>query len=405
MNGVELIREAWLAIRGHPLRSLLTVLGTVIGVASVIVMIALGQGARASVAAQIEKMGSNLVMVMPGAAGGPVRGAGGPVSTLTWDDARAIARLPGVVHVAPEQRLNATASWSQQTWVTSVVGTTPDLVAIRDWTLAGGRFFDEEDLRNATMVAVLGQTVADALFPPGVDPVGQTVRLRGMAFRVIGVLAPLGGAFMGGDLDDVVYVPLSTAQIRLAGTSAGLRSITVQAARREAVASVAEQAAQVLRTRHRLAPGQADDFTVRNMSEVLAAAESTAAVMTRLLAGVAAVSLIVGGIGIMNIMLVSVTERTREIGVRMAVGATARAILAQFLVESVVLSLTGGFIGLALGALASRLLTALLGWPTLVSPGALALATLFAAAVGVFFGYYPARRAAELNPADALRFE
>lgn len=399
-----LFGEALLAIRANKIRSLLTVLGIVIGVAAVIIMIGLGRGAAARVTEQIQRLGSNLLMVFPGAAGAQVRGAAGMVNTLTWDDARAIARLPGVARVAPEISAGATAAWGSQTWVTSVTGTTPELPLIQNRPVASGRFFDEQDVRGIARVAVLGSSVVENLFPPGVDPVGQTIRLDKVAFTVIGVLSPMGASVMGRDADDIVYVPLSTAQVRLLGAGY-VRLINVQAQTPADLERLPALITELLRERHRLPPHAENDFTVRNLAAVLEAAEAAAGVMTTLLAGVAAVSLLVGGIGIMNIMLVSVTERTKEIGIRMAVGATQQVILLQFLTEAVVLSLVGGVIGILSGVLASGLIPVLTGWPAAISPGAILLSVLFAFAVGVFFGYYPARRAAALNPVEALRYE
>jgi len=396
--------EALLALQANKARSLLTVLGIVIGVAAVIIMISLGQGASRSITAQMQRMGSNLLMVFPGAAGAQVRGAAGVVNTLKAEDARAIARLPGVVRTAPEISTRATTSWGSQTWVTSVTGTTPELPLILNRGIESGRFFDEQDLRGMTNVAVLGKSVVENLFSLGVDPVGQTIRLNKIAFTVIGVLSPTGASLMGRDADDIIYVPLSTAQIRLLGVDY-VGTINVQAQTSADLERLPELITGLLRERHRLPPHAENDFTIRNLTAVLEAAQTASSVMTTLLAGVAAVSLLVGGIGIMNIMLVSVTERTREIGIRMSVGATEQAILLQFLTEAVVLSLTGGAIGIVCGVTASYLISALTGWPTAVSIGSILLAVLFAASVGIFFGYYPARRAAALNPVEALRYE
>ncbi|MCL6448456.1 MAG: ABC transporter permease [Armatimonadetes bacterium] len=399
-----LLGEAILALQANKARSLLTVLGIVIGVAAVIIMISLGQGAEKRISAQMQRMGSNLLMVFPGAAGAQVRGAGGTVNTLTLEDARAIARLPGVARTTAEISTRGTASQGSQTWVTSVTGTTPEMPLIANQNLENGRFFDEQDLRGFTNVAVLGKTVVDNLFPAGTDPVGQTVRINKIAFTVIGVLSPTGASAMGRDEDDVIYVPLTTAQVRLLGVS-NVQNIRVQAVSESELEHLPEAITALLRERHRLPANAENDFTVRNLAAVLEAAQTAAGVMTTLLAGVAAVSLLVGGIGIMNIMLVSVTERTREIGIRMAVGATERAILLQFLTEAVVLSLSGGIIGIAIGVATSLLITVFAGWSTSVSFGAILLSVLFATGVGVFFGFYPARRAASLNPVEALRYE
>lgn len=396
--------EALLTLQANKARSLLTILGIVIGVAAVIIMISLGQGASRSITTQMQRMGSNLLMVFPGAAGAQVRGAGGTLNTLKAEDARAIARLPGVARTAPEINTGTTASWGSQTWVTSVTGTTPEMPLILNRGVENGRFFDEEDLRGITNVAVLGKSVVQNLFPLGVDPVGQIIRLNKIAFTVIGILSPTGASTMGRDADDVIYVPLNTVQIRLLGVDY-VRTINVQAQSPADLERLPELITGVLRERHRLPPQAENDFTIRDLTAVLEAAETAAGVMTTLLAGVAAVSLLVGGIGIMNIMLVSVTERTREIGIRMSIGATEQAILLQFLTESVVLSLTGGVIGIISGVAASYLISVLARWPTAISMGSILLAVLFAASVGIFFGYYPARRAAALNPVEALRYE
>ncbi|MCL6479521.1 MAG: ABC transporter permease [Peptococcaceae bacterium] len=391
-------------LRSNKLRSLLTVLGIVIGVAAVIMMIAVGQGARKSITSRIESMGSNLLLVFPEFSRGAVRGAAGSVNSLTREDADAIAGLPFVKCVAPELSGNATLRYEGQTWTAQVSGTTPDMQYIKDWTPAEGTFFSARDLEENALVAVIGSTVAENLFPAGVSPLGRTIGVNRLTFTVVGVL-PAKGASMGGqEQDNVVYIPISTAQVRLLGAN-NVRVINVQAESQESMAFLQNMIANLLRQRHRIPADGNDDFVIRNLAEVLATAEDITRIMTILLASVAGVSLLVGGIGIMNIMLVSVTERTREIGIRMAVGATERAIMTQFLVEAVTLCLLGGAIGIILGLLGSRIISALAGWPTAVSLFSVLLAAGFSAAVGIFFGYYPARKAASLNPIDALRFE
>lgn len=391
-------------LRSNKLRSLLTVLGIVIGVAAVIVMIAVGQGAQAKITAQIQSMGSNLLMVFPDFSRGAVRGAGGNVNTLTREDAVAIAGLPYVEKVAPELSTNATMGFGSQTWTAQVSGTTPDLQYIKNWFPRSGSFFTAEDVNGVAPVAVLGQTVAENLFPPGTDPVGRSIRVNKLSFTVVGVLAEKGASLGGNEQDNVVYIPISTAQVRMLGVNS-VRLINVQAQGPENLSFLQEAVTNLLRERHRIPAQGNNDFNIRNLAEIQATVEDTTRVMTLLLASIAGISLLVGGIGIMNIMLVSVTERTREIGIRMAVGATEKAIMAQFLVESVVLSLMGGLIGIIVGFLGSRIVSWAAGWPTSVTLLSVLLAVGFSAAVGIFFGYYPARKAAGLDPIEALRFE
>ncbi|MGB9858695.1 MAG: ABC transporter permease [Moorellaceae bacterium] len=394
---------AWRSILANKLRSALTMLGIIIGVMAVIVMVALSQGARSRVTERIASMGSNLLVITPGFGMGPVRGAA-EANRLTYDDAQAIARLPMVKNVAAEVSTEATVTYGNQTWTATVSGTTPSLQVIRDWSLEQGDFFTEADLDNSSMVAVIGRTVADNLFSSGLSPVGSRIKINGLSFTVIGLLASQGASMGGMDQDNVIYIPLTTAQQRLIGTK-NVRQISVQAETAEALTVLQDIIATLLRQRHHLAADADDDFTIRNMAALLSAIEDTTRIMTFLLGGIAAVSLVVGGIGIMNIMLVSVTERTREIGIRMAVGATPSDILIQFLVESFVLSLSGGLMGTVLGWATTRLLSWLAGWKMALVPWVIALAIGFAAAVGIFFGYYPAKRAADANPIEALRFE
>ncbi|MGB9661062.1 MAG: ABC transporter permease [Moorellaceae bacterium] len=394
---------AWRSILANKLRSALTMLGIIIGVMAVIVMVALSQGARSRVTERIASMGSNLLVITPGYGMGPVRGAA-VANRLTYDDAQAIARLPMVKNVAPEVSTEATVTYGNQTWTATVSGTTPSLQAIRDWPLEQGEFFTEADVANMSMVAVIGRTVADNLFSSGTNPVGSRIQIKGLSFTVLGVLTSKGASMGGMDQDNTIYIPLTTAQQRLIGTKY-VRQISVQAETAEALTALQDAITTLLRQRHHLAANAADDFTIRNMAALLSAIEDTTRIMTFLLGGIAAVSLVVGGIGIMNIMLVSVTERTREIGIRMAVGATPSDILIQFLVESFVLSLSGGLMGTVLGWATTRLLGWLAGWKMALVPWVIALAIGFAAAVGIFFGYYPAKRAADANPIEALRFE
>lgn len=391
-------------LRANKLRSALTMLGIIIGVAAVIIMISLGQGASKTISSQISSMGSNLLMIFPGAGQGAVRGAGGSVNTLTLEDAAAVAELPMVINVAPELNTNATLGYASQTWTAQVDGTTPELQVIKDWPTRAGSFFTVDDVQGATLVAVLGQTVVNNLYPPGTDPVGSTIRINKLTFTVVGVLTPKGATLAGQDQDNTVYIPVSTAQRRLLGVNY-VRLINVQTATPESMAYVQAGIENLLRERHRLASSSPDDFNVRNLASVLATVESTSAVMTMLLAGVAAVSLLVGGIGIMNIMLVSVTERTREIGLRLAVGATEKNIRDQFLVEALVLCLAGGVIGILIGITCSKAISMITGWQTSVTVYSILLSAGFAAGIGIFFGYYPARKAAGLDPIEALRFE
>ena len=407
MNLYAALTVAWRSLLANKLRSMLTMLGIIIGVAAVIIMISIGQGASAQVTGRIASMGSNLLQVMPAAAFGPVRGAGGQVNSLTMGDAEAIGELPLVRNVAPEARSQVTASSGSQTWTTSLIGTTPEMQAIKGWQMTAGAFFSNDDVDRAALVAVLGQTVVANLLPPGSNPIGASVTLNNLRFSVIGVLPPQGAGF-GGDQDDVIYIPVTTAQRRFLGQSVipgSVRMINVQAQDATSLNAVQEEITSLLRRRHHLGAGQDNDFRIQDMTAILETVEATTASMTLLLSGIAAVSLLVGGIGIMNIMLVSVTERTREIGIRMAVGATRGAILTQFLVEAMILSLVGGLIGVIGGITGSRIVAMLANWSPILNPMAILLAMGFATLVGIFFGYYPARKAANADPIEALRFE
>jgi putative ABC transport system permease protein len=388
----------------------LTMLGIIIGVAAVIAMVAVGSGATKRIQEQIQSIGSNLIMVLPGSitTSGMRLGSGAGV-TLTEDDAKAImAECPAVSMVAPTVRGGAQVMFGNNNWATSIQGTTPDYLKIRDLSIQSGRAFTDDDVAGATKVALLGPTVATNLFGDA-DPVGQIIRIKNVPFTVAGELSPKGQSPSGQDQDDVILVPISTAKRQVTGTSqANARSVgnlMVQAIGPQAMSAAEAEIRPLLRQRHRLQIEQDDDFTVRNLAEVFAAQESSARVMSILLGAIASVSLIVGGIGIMNIMLVSVTERTREIGLRLAIGAKTRDILAQFLVEAVTLSLLGGVSGIAIGIAASVLISYIAKWSTLVSPTAIALAFVFSGLVGIFFGYYPARKAASLDPIEALRYE
>jgi len=402
------LRIALKALMVNKMRSALTMLGIIIGVGAVIAMIAVGSGAKKRIADQIASMGSNILIVLSGSStSGGIRFGAGTVPTLTVEDGKAIlTEIPGVRAVAPHLSGIAQVVFGNQNWSTVIYGTTPDMLEIREWSLTSGRVFTQQDLDGTTKVCLLGKTVVDNLFG-GIDPIGQIVRIKKIPFTVIGTLAPKGQSTWGTDQDDIIFVPLTTAQKRLFGMQfpGMVRVITVQAREPEVMKSVEEQITELLRQRHRIQPGQENDFSVRNLTEVASSAEESARVMSLLLGAIASISLIVGGIGIMNIMLVSVTERTREIGIRMAVGAKGRDILLQFLIESLVLSLIGGTIGIGVGVTGTLILSRFTQWPTLFSIEAILLAFLFSGSVGVFFGFYPARKASLLNPIEALRYE
>ena len=404
------IRIALRALRINKLRSALTMLGIVIGVGAVIAMVAVGAGAAQRIKDQISSIGSNLLMVLPGSAmSGGMRMGHGSTMTLTEDDARAIAaEVPGVTYAGGVMRGTAQIVFGNQNWSTGIQGVTADYPALRDWDVVEGKFFTQEDLDGFTKVAVLGLTVKDALFGDG-DAIGQIIRIRKVPFTVVGVMASKGQTTWGQDQDDTVIIPLSTAKKRVLGVSQAnarfVGVIQVKVAAPELIPEVEQQVTDLLRQRHRLQPYQDNDFQVRNLSDMFAAQEAAGKTMTVLLAAIASVSLLVGGIGIMNIMLVSVTERTREIGLRMAVGARSRDILGQFLIEAVTLALIGGLLGIALGVGASKLIAAFANWNTLITPASIAMAFGSAAFIGVFFGYYPARKAAYLDPIEALRYE
>jgi putative ABC transport system permease protein len=405
-----LFRIALRALAVNKLRSGLTMLGIIIGVAAVIVMVAVGAGAQARVEEQIRALGSNLLLILSGArTQGGVRLAVGSSYTLSEDDALAINREIQEATAAPALRGGAQVIWGNSNWSTQIYGTTPEYLAVREWRLASGRIFEPAEMSGAGKVCILGQTVVRELFG-GDDPVGQVVRIKRVPFTVIGVLENKGQSMMGSDQDDIILVPIATARSRVLGAAnlakqRAVSTIWVKVADGYDTQAAEEQVRALLRQRHRLQPGAEDDFSLRNLAEVMAAQEASSRVLALLLAAVASVSLVVGGIGIMNIMLVSVTERTREIGLRMAVGARTRDILGQFLVEAVTLSLIGGLAGVLFGVGGALLVAQFAGWQILLSGNAVALAVAFAFAIGVFFGFYPARKAARLNPVEALRFE
>jgi putative ABC transport system permease protein len=405
MRYLIILKVAFRALRRNKMRTALTMLGIIIGVGAVIAMVGIGKGAKAQVEARIAALGQNVIMVFSGSItrGGVHTGFGG-AGTLTVEDAAAIARdVPGVAAVSPEVRTGGQVMAGNNNWSTSLMGESVDYLAIRQWDLADGAMFTEADVRSAAKVCVLGKTTVDKLFPEE-DPVGKIIRIKNVPMKVLGVLKSKGVSMFGSDQDDVVLVPYTTAMKRFAGVTT-LRSINVQAATAGQMAEVQSAITDLLRQRHRIQQGADDDFMLRNQQELSEAMTATTEVMTALLAAIASVSLLVGGIGIMNIMLVSVTERTREIGIRMAVGARGRDILLQFLIEAVALSSTGGVLGILAGVGGARLITMIKEWPTLVSPQSIVIAFAFSAAVGVFFGFYPARKASQLDPIDALRYE
>ena len=404
MSFLMILRIAIKALNRNKMRTALTMLGMIIGVAAVITMVALGTGAQSSIESQIQSAGTNMVMVSAGNfSQGGVRQGQGNASTLTPDDAAAIQNVQGVQYKAAGVNTRGQVVAGNQNWGTQIQGTDVDMPLIRSWPAKQGAFFSQTDVATASKVGVLGSVVSDQLFGD-TNPVGQVIRINNQPFTVSGVMASKGQSGMGQDQDDVVFVPYTTVMKKLRGITY-IQQVTVSAASATDTTPTADRIATLLRTRHKIQPGDPDDFMVRTMEEMASVRVQATQTMTALLASIAGVSLLVGGIGIMNIMLVSVTERTREIGLRMAIGARGRDVLMQFLVEAVVLSLFGGSIGIALGFALSQGVTLWMSWPTAVSPQAVVVAFGFAAMTGVFFGFYPARKAAALDPIDALRFE
>ena len=409
MNPLQTLRVALRALTRNKMRSFLTTLGVVIGVSAVIAMVAIGDGAKARVEATFAAMGSNMLIVLPGtSSAGGAMGGFGSMPTVTWDDLAAIqTEIPTVRAAAPQLRSNAQVMSEEQNWGTQVFGTSPEYFQIRTWPASLGSLLTQSDVDSGTKVAVLGQTVADKLFGENSNPTGQTIRIKNIPFTVVGVLAKKGQSQWGQDYDDIVIVPFTTFQQKIKG---GLKnfiegSVAVSATSADTTARAESQIRALLRDRHRLSLGADDDFSIRNLSEIASAQQEGTRTLTTLLAAIAAVSLLVGGIGIMNIMLVSVTERTREIGLRMAVGAKPADIRLQFLVEALALAITGGLIGVALGVFGAWRLATSFGWQVLYRPDVIVIAVCFSGLVGVVFGLYPAHKASRLDPITALRFE
>ena len=410
MNFTDAIGSALTAVRANVLRSVLTALGIIIGVAAVIIMVAVGSGAQQRIDGYIKGLGSNLLLIWPGSSNiGGVKGGRGTRPSLTEDDAFAIQNEVESIEVsAPQVRGPAQSIFGNRNWASTVVGATPEYEIAHNWSISDGRWFSAAEVRSSAKVVLLGATVAEQLFE-GNDPIGQTIRIKTVPFQVIGVLDRKGESLSGQDQDDIMLMPVTTARNRIVGgrqiKARQVQAMYVKVRAPEEIDDAIADITDLLRQRHKIREGRPDDFTIRNMSQILEARSSSARVMTLLLAAVASISLVVGGIGIMNIMLVSVTERTREIGLRMAVGARRRDILRQFLIEAVTLSLIGGGIGVLLGIGGSIVIAQLGDWPTAISAGSIVLAFGFSAAIGVFFGYYPARKAARLDPIEALRYE
>ena len=393
------------ALRRNKMRSVLTALGIIIGVAAVIAMVGIGNGAKAQVEAQIASLGQNVILIFSGSTtSSGIRTGWGGAGTLKIEDAEAIRReVPGVIAVSEEVVSTTQVAAGNQNWFTRIYGESADYFDIRQWVLADGAPFTAQDVRSANKICVIGRTTAAQIYGND-DPVGQILRIKNVPFTVSGILTPKGLSTQGVDQDDIVIMPYTSAMKRVVGGTT-LRNINVQVADGRQIAAAQQQIIGLLRQRHNIRQGRDDDFTVRNQQEIADAATATTAVMTVLLGSIAGVSLVVGGIGIMNIMLVSVTERTREIGTRMAVGAHGSDILMQFLIEAVTLSSVGGVIGIIFGIGVSQILSSYANWPTLISISAIVVAFLFSAAVGIFFGFYPARKAAALDPIEALRYE
>ena len=405
MRILATLKIAARALRRNKLRTLLTMLGMIIGVGAVIAMVGIGNGAKSQIEAQIASMGQNVVLVFSGSfSRGGIRSGWGGAGTLTIDDAEGILReIQGVTAISPEIRTRAQIAAGNQNWNTQILGESPEYFDIRQWPVVTGSAFSAQDVRSANKVAVIGKTIADELFP-GEDPIGQVIRVKNVPFIVLGMLNPKGLSVQGQDQDDLIIVPYTSAMKRVQRVTT-LGSIIVQAAKPTLLNPVQQQIIELLRQNHKITPGKDDDFTVRNQQEIAEMATVQSKTMTLLLAAIAMVSLVVGGIGIMNIMLVSVTERTREIGIRMAIGARGRDILLQFLIEAVTLSAIGGILGIASGFGVSQLIAAKTSWPTLVPSEWVVCAFFVSAAVGIFFGFYPARKASQLDPIDALRYE
>jgi len=403
------ILSAMRILRRNPLRAGLTMLGIIIGIGAVVAMVSLGQGATASVQAEIASLGTNVLIIIPGTTTvGGVRGGLGTISTLTVDDAEDIEKKIGSVSmVMYGSRSVLQVIGENKNWSTVILGTTPQFTDIRSWPVVQGNFFTQSDMESAAKVAILGKTVAQNLFEPGDEVVGSQIRIRNVPLRVIGVLAPKGQSITGQDQDDLVLLPFTTAERKVLGTkflgTVGIILVATQT--RHDIPAVVEDIKELLRARHHVQPSEDDDFTIRTMEDIAKTVAGTSRTMMFMLMGIASISLVVGGIGIMNILLVSVTERTKEIGLRMAVGAKRIHILLQFLIEAIIMTTIGGIIGVGAGIGISLLLTKLIGWPTIISMPAVAAAFFFSLVVGIFFGLYPANKASKLNPIDALHYE
>jgi putative ABC transport system permease protein len=407
MNLLAILKVAVRALNRNKLRTALTMLGIIIGVGAVIALVSIGQGAQAMVQDQINGMGTNMMFIMPGNVtfGGASLGAGA-ANSLTEDDVQAMVKeVPTIAAASPVVRASGQLVFGNQNWFVQIQGANEKFPEIRNWKVDQGEFFADTDVRSAERVIVLGKTVADKLFS-GLDPIGQMIRVRNLPFRVVGVLTAKGQSMVGQDQDDTAIMPYTTVQRKLLGQQIpSIGQAMISSISPEASTVTEKQVAELLRQRHKIQPGQTDDFMVRNMTDVAQTSAQITTLMTILLGSIAAISLIVGGIGIMNIMLVSVTERTREIGIRMAVGARPNYIRLQFLTESLVLSLVGGFVGVMIGGSLAAVVARFLGWPTLVSAISVLISFVFATAIGIFFGYYPAHKAAALDPIEALRYE